>query len=246
MKKTFLFLLLASLGVAISFISATKSSSYTEKISYHDGNYKSEKAWVSVVLSSDKTKMFVINVNEQREIRKSINFSILYSATKYDTLETCHIQKEVQIFLNDSNVVALFNTGAIQLPDSVVPRQTHIFGKDMLIKRSVKIHNNHVYLTSKNEIVDPARKDLIKKVLIISLVLLILNFIFMLNGMSSSSWFLLGIGIFLSMIIIFLRETNFPLFDAIFLSSSFIFTTIIFMIVMAIIKKKKNRNFNKQ
>jgi hypothetical protein len=238
MKKIFLFLLLASLGVAISFILAT-----TEKISYSDGNYKSKKTWISEVLSYDKTKIFVINVTEKREMKKSINFSILYSETKYDTIETYNIQKEARIFLNDSNIIGITDGGVINLKDSIIPRWTHIFGKDIAVKRNIKISDNHLYLTSKNELVNPVNKFLTETILLILFVVLISNLICLL-GKISSSWILLWIGIFISIILIFIRN-NVSLIDTMFICSPFVLPTIIFIIIRIIRKRKNNRNFNK-
>ena len=223
MKKSFYFLLIASLGVVINFISANNSS---------------QKVWKSAALSSDKTKMFIIKVTEQKETQKGKGVSVLFTATKFDTIETCSVQKEARIFLNDSNVLKLLNTGVIHLPDSIVPRWTHVFGKDIAVKRNINIFNNHLYLTIKNEFVDPINEDLIRITLIILLVVLAFNFIALFDDISTS-WVLLWIGIFLSVMGIYFRDIHCPLFDVIFICSSLVFPTIIFLIIRTRKKEKE-------
>ncbi len=185
-----------------------------------------------MILSPDKGIVSVVKITEN-----------------YDTLKIFGIQKEAQVFMNDSNVVKLLNGGVIYLPDSITPRWTHILGVDKLIKRSLRISNNEVCLISKSEFVNPVNENLIKKALLISLVFFIINLLCLLFGDDiSSQWVVLGAGMFLGIIILSLKSIDMPWFDAIFISSSFVFITIIFLIVRIrgkIIEKKNKPKYIK-
>jgi len=235
MKKIFLFLLIVALGVASNVALATNSqSSWNAKIS-----------WRTVFLSSDKSVISVIKISEEKRMEKMKNYAIIYTTTRYDTIANYQVQKDAQEYISDSIAYIILDGETVHiLPDSVLPRWTHIFGKDTVIKRNIKVNNGQVCLFIKNESASPKNVNILWIAIIITLILLIINLVFAADNMLES-WFVLFIAIGVIIILVLIKDNiTITWFDFIFLSSSFVLGTIISIIIKK--RKKKSRNFNKQ
>jgi len=235
MKKFFLFLL-AILGMAVNSFSGNYVSYEIKNLGTN--GLQEKVSTKTVFLSKDKSMVSVINITQEQISKKGKNCSSLCIVITFDTIKTYFVPREIRKLVNDSNVITLLNTKVIQLPDSVFPRWTHIFGKDTVLRRNIKISNNQLILINKNDTVEPVHKYLIKMILIILLIVLTLNFI-SLSDVIESGWVLLGIGITMSIILFLFRGIDFPLFDVVLVSISLNLITIIFIVIKKIRKNKK-------
>jgi len=240
MKKFFLFLLV-TLGVTVNVFSNNYESFKMKPLGLN--NLKVKVSLKTVFLSKDKSTISVVQITQEQILKESKNSAVLYNTVRYDTIKNYFVSKEIRKFVNDSNVITLLNTKVIQLPDSVFPRWTHIFGKDTVLRRSIKISNNQLILISESKVVNPVGRNLINKTLIILLIVLIFN-LFSLSEKLESEWVLLGVGVMISTFMFIFRDINFPVFDTIFISSSLTLVTIIFLVIRISIKRKNKKKIH--
>jgi hypothetical protein len=107
--------------------------------------FAANNTFSKTVLSFDKSKIWNIKITEKFETINNHKRCIKINTTYIDTLKTFNITIEAQKYINDSLSTIFSKVKYIHLSDSLVPRWTHMLGKETYIGKRLEIVDNTIY-----------------------------------------------------------------------------------------------------
>ncbi len=175
------------------------------------------------VISSDTSKIWIIKITEKYSTILSNKKRIDNYCTIYDTTQIIFVSRGAKRYISDSIIKVLFNssTHIIQLIDSLVPRWTHILGKDKYVERKLEIVDDKIFFYISRSIYKQG--DSIKNIYVymkISIIvsILFIFFSFILKDTIRYARYAIGIlFIYLFIVLISPLKDTFTIFDIIFL-----------------------------
>ncbi len=144
--------------------------------------FATNNTFLKTVLSFDKSKIWNIKITEKFETINKHERCIKINTTYIDTLKTFYVTSEAQKYITDSLSAIFSNAKYIHLSDSLVPRWTHILGKETYVGKRLEIVDNTIYYYLTKPTLKPALAGIfpILKASFISLIvfLFILYFLY--------------------------------------------------------------------
>jgi len=104
-----------------------------------------------VYLSKDKTKVSLIEITETHEGNRTTIVA--------DTVKNLYPSENAKAYMTQRNAEILMNESyMVWLPDSLVPRKTHLFGKDEYEKYSLEVVGDKIFHYSEGSYYKPINK----------------------------------------------------------------------------------------
>lgn len=104
-----------------------------------------------VYLSKDKSKVSLIEITETHEGNRTTIVA--------DTVKNLYPSENAKAYMTQRNAEILMNkSNLVRLSDSLVPRKTHLFGKDRYEKYSLEIEGDKIFHYYKGYYYKPANK----------------------------------------------------------------------------------------
>lgn len=130
-----------------------------------------------VYLSKDKSKVSLIDITETHEGNRTTIVA--------DTIKNLYPSENAKAYMTQRNAEILMNESYIVwLPDSLIPRKTHLFGEDKYERYSLEIVGDEIFLCFKGYYYKPINKGLFYFTFIFSLLFLAVS---LLGGFASKT-----------------------------------------------------------
>lgn len=104
-----------------------------------------------VYLSKDKSKVSLVEITETHEGNRTTIVA--------DTVKNLYPSENAKAYMTQRNAEILINeSDLVWLPDSLIPRKTHLFGKDRYEKYSLEVEGDKIFHYFKGYYYKPANK----------------------------------------------------------------------------------------
>ena len=90
-----------------------------------------------VYLSKDKSKVSLVEITETNEGNRTTIVA--------DTIKNLYPSENAKAYMTQKNAEILMNESPIWLPDSLIPRKTHLFGKDRYERYSLEVTGDKIF-----------------------------------------------------------------------------------------------------
>jgi hypothetical protein len=130
-----------------------------------------------VCLSKNKLKVSLVEITETHKGNRTTIVA--------DTIKNLYPSENAKAYMTQRNAEILMNESyMVWLPDSLVPRKTHLFGKDTYERYTLEVVGNKIFLCCKGYYYKPINKGIFYFTFIFSLLFLAVS---LLGGFASKT-----------------------------------------------------------
>jgi len=214
--KKFIIVLFVILGVAVK--------DYAKIVTKISKNFEKK-----AVLTNDRSKLFILHILEEKKITLIDRKCTEITNKIIDTVRIYFISTIARNYINDSIASWFIDNQSVALPDSLVPRWTHLFGQETYIKRELRIVGNDILFFNVNSKSCPAVfwSDFLKLLIVAGVILIICFYlVFFVKEKDVAIGILATVLLFVFLLLVFIHKPLVTTFDIIFVPFLIIFPSL--------------------
>jgi hypothetical protein len=200
----------------------------------------SEKFEQKILLSPDKSTVSVINITEYKKYFVFNKKDSVITSIVHDTIAKYYVSTDALNYINDSLAYQVITSSyqLVNISDSLVPRFTHLFGKDKYVIRNLQVEDGNwiCYRCVRSELRRAINYDLLKVPCCLAVIMFLFSIFFIVKIKIKFFSVIISTVLFFAIIMSYSQCPNFTIFDI------FIFLAIVIVPILLtlFIKIKKS------